>query len=182
MVLFTSKEAKYPKNGKPRKYYRCANTRECGTACGAHPDGTPLGIPGDVETISARNTLHHVFDQLWLSGRWSRKEAYAILQLLTGLGEKEAHIGRFDQDLCGMLILRLKEFLELNPYKSGNNGAVISSKYRFVYLKRGCTEHGLEVHRVYLEGRQEFCVNCLDQKKGPVWWSFLIFIKERAPR
>jgi ssDNA-binding Zn-finger/Zn-ribbon topoisomerase 1 len=175
MVLFTSKEAKYP-SGRPRKFYRCANIKQCEVVCGANPDGTPLGVPGNLDTVSARHKLHVVFDRLWLSGRWSRTEAYQILQILTGLEEEQAHIACFDEIQCDWVGKQIEEFLELNPHKDHRNGC------HFVCVKKECAEHGLQVHKVYLEGRQEFCVNCLDQMKGPVWRSFLILARERSSR
>lgn len=175
MVLFTSKEAKYP-SGRPRKFYRCANTKQCGVVCGANPDGTPLGIPGGLETVSARHKLHGVFDQFWLSGRWSRQEAYWILQILTGLNDEQAHIACFDKEQCERVEKQIEEFLELNPHKDHKNGCY------FVCVKKECAEHGLQAHMVYLEGRQEFCMNCLDRKNGPVWRSFLILARERSFR
>jgi hypothetical protein len=169
MVLLTSKEARYP-SGKPRKYYKCANTRECDVVCGAHPSGVPLGIPGNRETIYARNKLHRVFDQLWVSGGWTRKEAYIILQILTGLGEEEAHIACFNKKQCEYVEEQIEEFLELNIIQE------IHPKNHFVNIRKECVRHGLQVHRVYLEGRQVLCVSCMDSGKMKV----IDFIKKRS--
>jgi hypothetical protein len=105
-----------------------------------------------------RDRLHQVFDQLWLSNRWSRWDAYLILQILTDLGEEDAHIARFDKDLCGMVILRIKEFLELNPPEIDASGNPVRS--RFVNVVRECTEHGTEVHKIHLDGRETYCEAC----------------------
>jgi hypothetical protein len=182
MTLATSQEFRYP-GGEPRKYYRCANNKVCNVVCGAHPDGTPLGVPGNAATRSARIELHQVFDPLWTTGRWSRAEAYVILQLLTGLGQEEAHIARFDQEQCERVGEQIEEFLDWNaPRDQPIKGAEVVPRHRFVYVRRECAEHGSEVHRVYLESRQEFCMNCLNRKQGPVWGRFLVFVQERQSR
>jgi hypothetical protein len=175
MILAKSKEARYPKTGKPRLYYRCANSKWCDVIAGAHPDGTPLGVPGNSETRTARYALHHVFDQLWITKRWSRQEAYDILAILTKLDTEEAHIACFDKKQCEQVMEQLEEFLELNPYQENSSEVRTPSRYRFVNVERECTEHGIGIHQVYLEGREEFCRACLDTGRGPTWRKFLVF-------
>jgi len=177
LVLLTSKKAKYSRSGEPRKYWRCANMKQCSVVCGAHPDGTPMGIPGDRETRQARDHLHQVFDPLWISKRWTRIEAYWILEILTGLNEDEAHIARFDQEQCKQVEEQIRDFLELNPQPE-SHGVPIPWRYRFINVRRKCTQHGFSIHRVYIRGREQFCQECLNQRSGRVWWTFLVFIKK----
>jgi hypothetical protein len=178
MVLLTSKEYRYPDSGELRKYYRCANIKGCDITYKADLNGVPFGIPGSIEARTARDDLHQIFDRLWTTKRWLRREAYYILQILTGLDEEQAHIACFDEAQCERVREKIEEFLELNPLRGCDNGISIPYNYRFVYVRRKCAEHGIEVHRVYLRGRQEFCVNCLSCRNRPVWQNFLIFIKE----
>lgn len=99
------------------------------------------------------------------------------MEILTGLSTEEAHIGRFDKDMCGMLIRRIREFLEVNPYRKSNSGIGTAPRERFVYVYRPCEVHEESLHRVYLEGRETFCKSCLETKQGPVWRAFLLFTR-----
>src|SRR5947209_4648356 len=56
-------EYTYP-GGGARRYYRCTNRLFCSTSHWAHPDGTPLGVPGDRATKAARVRAHDALDVL----------------------------------------------------------------------------------------------------------------------
>ncbi len=70
------------RNGKQRPRYQCIHYPDCSGAHGSHPDGTPLGVPGDSKTRMLRQSLHEIFEikypgpiervrkktALWLSG------------------------------------------------------------------------------------------------------------------
>jgi hypothetical protein len=88
--------------------YHCSDDR-CKGKHGAHPDGTPMGVPGNKETGKARDYAHSEFDKLWKSGRVSRIQAYVILRRIMGMTTQEAHIGRFTKDQCLYLITQLKK-------------------------------------------------------------------------
>ena len=70
--------------GEDRWYYRCTTYPDCRGSHGAHPDGSPLGIPADAETREYRKLAHAAFDKLWNGGgtfhgrkvRTSRPHAY----------------------------------------------------------------------------------------------------------
>jgi len=100
------------RNSKYGKFYGCSTYPECKSAHGAHDDGTPLGIPADKETKGWRVKAHEAFDQLWKSGKMNRRKAYTWMQHTMNLTAKEAHIGRFDQIKCEMLIQAVEK--ELN--------------------------------------------------------------------
>jgi len=80
-----------------------ATTRCCG-AVGAHPDGTPLGVPAGQKTKQLRIQAHQAFDQLWKDQGMSRKQAYRWMQKKMGLSKDQAHIGNFDDKQCRELI------------------------------------------------------------------------------
>lgn len=92
------------RNSRYGKFYGCSRFPACKAAHGAHPDGRPLGIPANAETKAWRMRAHDAFDQLWKSGRMSRREAYAWLRTTMGLGKADCHIGRFDIDQCQQVI------------------------------------------------------------------------------
>lgn len=73
----------------------------CGARCGCHP-GTikPLGTPAGPETRAARQRAHRAFDQLWKSGRMSRKAAYRWLAEQLDLHPDDCHIGMMQVEMA----------------------------------------------------------------------------------
>lgn len=100
MVLRVTRRA--PWTG--RKFYGCSRFPECRSTHGAHPDGTPLGIPATKATKQARIRAHDVFDQLHRPGRMTRSQAYVFLAKRMGMSKDECHIGRFDAAQCDQVI------------------------------------------------------------------------------
>ena len=101
---------------KPSKYgqfYGCTNWAKtgCPGAHGAHPDGTPLGIPASKETKQARMKAHAAFDRLWKGrgARMNRHQAYVWMRRAMCMTEAEAHIGRFTIEQCEALCRILSE-------------------------------------------------------------------------
>ena len=97
---------------KKSKYgvdYACTrrDTDGCKGSHGAHPDGTPLGVPADQRTKRLRMVAHNAFDPLWKGERASfasRGEAYLWMQITMGMNKHEAHISRFGRDDCKKLV------------------------------------------------------------------------------
>lgn len=100
MVLRQTFKHRYPKSGKPRKFYGCSNYPQCKSAHGAHPDGRPLGVPADSETKKWRSLAHRSMDALMAKEGWSEKEMYEWLRKAMRLSEEECHVGRFGIDEC----------------------------------------------------------------------------------
>ena len=100
-------------------YYRCTNFPNCRGAHGAHPDGTPLGVPANKRTKDARIQAHNAFDKLWKGpgASMSRTAAYMEMQDLMGMTPQEAHIGRFSFEECWKLMDLLKEKHGLYPFE-----------------------------------------------------------------
>lgn len=95
------------RDGTTRRFFGCSRFPDCRATHGAHPDGSPYGIPGDAATKEARVRAHEAFDRLWKSGGMSRKAAYRRMQSLMGMTRDDAHIGRFDVGQCEKLIALL---------------------------------------------------------------------------
>ncbi len=57
------------RDGKPRLFYSCSRFPACANSLGAHPDGTPLGIPVSKEVRILRTECHKLMDQVF--GKWS---------------------------------------------------------------------------------------------------------------
>ena len=91
-------------------YYRCPNYVRCRGTVTAHPDGKPAGVPGDAVTKGMRQHAHKAFDQLWKgkNPRFTRQDAYRVLQRAMNLSEREAHIGKFSADQCQALIDKIE--------------------------------------------------------------------------
>lgn len=103
MILRSTSRFTYP-NGQGRLFWGCTRYPKCKATHGAHPDGTPLGIPADQETKQWRVKAHESFDKLWKQHDLTRKQSYVVLQKIMGMNEKEAHIARFDIAQCKRLI------------------------------------------------------------------------------
>lgn len=107
MLLRETTKYQYPKGGN-RKFLGCSNFPSCDVIIGAHPDGTPMGIPGDKATRVARIKVHYTFDAAWKARGLTRKQGYLWLQDLTGLSELDAHISKFTEEQCHELTERLR--------------------------------------------------------------------------
>ena len=88
------------KNGKKKPFYRCYRFPECTGTHGAHPDGTPMGHPGDARTRALRQKLHAELDKRF---PWAMKKGrdatYAWLES-NGYG----HIGDMTAEDCEVVL------------------------------------------------------------------------------
>jgi ssDNA-binding Zn-finger/Zn-ribbon topoisomerase 1 len=93
-----------PSRFKP--FFGCSRWPEtgCPGSHGAHPDGSPMGVPANGATKRARVRAHEAFDRMWKSGHMTRKEAYRWMQLALGMTRDEAHIGKYSEAECEQLI------------------------------------------------------------------------------
>ncbi len=85
------------KNGKRKPRYQCIHHPECSGAHGCHPDGTPLGVPGNSKTRMLRQALHEIFEVKY-PGPIERVRKKTALWL-SGNGFP-AHIGEMTADEC----------------------------------------------------------------------------------
>lgn len=119
MVLRTARRGSLA--GKP--FYGCSNYPRCTATHGAHPDGRPLGIPGDRATKDARMRAHAAFDTLWKGGEMPRGDAYRWMQGALGMTADEAHIGRFDVATCERLIAAVVARADDDPTQGEDGSA-----------------------------------------------------------
>ena len=112
MILRRTQKFKW-KNGEGRLFYGCSEWPNCKAVHGAHPDGRPLGIPGDAETKKLRIAAHDAFTSLcsrrqWELDRNGKRGAYMWLGRELGIPEHEiadkCHIAMFDKDICRRVI------------------------------------------------------------------------------
>jgi ssDNA-binding Zn-finger/Zn-ribbon topoisomerase 1 len=97
------------RNSRHGPFYGCSSYPECTATHGAHPDGSPLGIPGTREVKDARIAAHAAFDAFWRGAGMTRKQGYAWLQDRLGMIPDACHIGRFDAATCEQVIEAVKE-------------------------------------------------------------------------
>lgn len=111
MVLRRTEKFKW-RNGENRLFYGCSRYPECKATHGAHPDGKPLGVPGDEATKKARSRAHESFDSLrelrgWIGSRQSYG-AYVWLGRKLGMPDGEikdkCHIAMFDAETCDRVV------------------------------------------------------------------------------
>ena len=76
-------------------YWCCPNSLVCQVSHGAHPDGSPLGIPATRYVRRLRVELHALLQTQWdQSDKQQRKEMYIWLREHT----ESHHIARMDED------------------------------------------------------------------------------------
>ena len=96
--------------------YVCDRYPACDAYVAAHEESKlPMGTLTNGELRNKRIRAHHAFDQLWKSGRMTKKEAYRWLQMQFGLRSlllELAHIGMFGEYMCDRLIRECTETAE----------------------------------------------------------------------
>lgn len=111
--MILRKTMKFPqRNGQPGLFYGCQRFPKCKATHGAHPDGRPLGIPGNAETKAARHRAHAAFDDIWEKRLLSRGAAYRWLSKKLGY---EAHMGEMDVEQCERVIALCEAFDPSDP-------------------------------------------------------------------
>lgn len=100
--------AMHLKDTKAGRFYSCSRYPKCRATHGCHIDGSPMGIPADVETRQARMEAHRWFDTLWKSGSVTRGKAYRMLQNFMRMDRDECHIGRFSKAQCEQVVIFAK--------------------------------------------------------------------------
>ena len=85
--------------------YICSNYPECDAYVGVHK-GTEdsLGTMANAELREWRKKAHAVFDEIWKSGKMTRKAAYTKLMLVMALRKKDAHIAKMNVDQCKKVV------------------------------------------------------------------------------
>lgn len=99
----------------PQPFYGCLKFPFCSATHGAHPDGSPLGIPADKETKEWRIKAHAALDPLWgrddtafdaQQAKHRRKMAYNWLAAQLDIKEvrRDCHIAMFNSAQCQAVI------------------------------------------------------------------------------
>jgi ssDNA-binding Zn-finger/Zn-ribbon topoisomerase 1 len=92
------------KDGTPKKFWSCSRFPVCRGIHGAHPDGRPLGIPGDAATKEARIRAHDSFDNMTKRCNMTRNQAYRWLRRQLEMTKEECHIAKFDIPTCEKVV------------------------------------------------------------------------------
>lgn len=119
MVLRETKKYTH-RNGEARKFYGCSRWPDCNGTHGAHPDGSPMGMPGDTATKRARHEAHEAFDALRKSRDWVGAKqthgAYVWLGRKLDIAEdrikEDCHMAKFDVATCQRVVAICKAAIE----------------------------------------------------------------------
>lgn len=87
------------KDSRHGTFYGCSRWKwtGCPGSHSAHQaTGKPMGTPAKAEVKTARHRAHTAFDDLWMHGQMSRKQAYQWLQKVMQMTKRDAHIAKFD--------------------------------------------------------------------------------------
>ena len=118
-AILRSADGIYKDNSKHVMLYVCKNYPECDAYVRVHT-GTkiPVGSLADRKLRELRKTAHDYFNQLYLSGRMSKQEAYQWLSDILEAPLSEAHIGHLGEYYCGVVIEESKKLLKQNRSKA----------------------------------------------------------------
>lgn len=113
------------RDGRFGPWYACPRYPECDGAHGAHPDGSPKGIPASRPVRQARIRAHEAFDRLWKDAdriyeieetgparqkverrirHVARGRAYRWLEDQLGLEASQSHMGSMGAEDCERVI------------------------------------------------------------------------------
>ena len=92
--------------------YVCSGYPECDAYVGVHA-GTflPKGSLANGDLRHKRILAHRMFDSIWRSGIFTRRDAYRWMQDTFSLSDTQAHIGQFSDYRCECLIQECKKVL-----------------------------------------------------------------------
>jgi len=94
-----------------KKVWVCSRYPECDAYVGAHSaTQAPLGRLADPMLRQWKKMAHVEFDALWKEMGMERGEAYEWMQNNLNLSPEEAHIGKFDVEMCQSLIRAVQEY------------------------------------------------------------------------
>lgn len=118
-VVFRSADGIYYDNSREVMLYVCSKYPECDAYVRVHV-GTkiPVGTLANHELRTLRRMAHRYFNQLYLSGIMSKRDAYRWLGDLIGAPQSEAHIGYLGEYYCGQVIEKSQKLLELKRRNS----------------------------------------------------------------
>jgi len=117
-VVFRSADGIYHDNSNGTMLYVCSGYPECDAYVRAH-SGTkiPVGKMADRRLRALRKTAHDYFNQLYLSGYMTKRDAYRWLADLISAPLSEAHIGYLGEYYCELVIKESRKLLELRGGK-----------------------------------------------------------------
>lgn len=88
-----------------QKFFHCAPC-DAYVSCHQRSNGKfkSMGQLANKELRRLRMLAHRHFDPLWMGGEMSREQAYYWLAGQMGMTRSEAHIGKFNDDQCRMVV------------------------------------------------------------------------------
>ena len=112
-VVLRSADGIYKKNNSETMLYVCARYPICDAYVRILPStNQPAGSLANGELRALRLEAHQHFDQLYLNGMMTRKEAYVWLATMLQMPMAQTHIGRLGKYYCRQVIEESKRMLE----------------------------------------------------------------------
>lgn len=106
-------------NARDEYLYVCARYPVCDSYVGVHQKTKkPLGTLAPKTLRIKRMQAHRVFNRLWESGLMKKWQAYVWMQAKLGLNSEQAHIARFSEYMCDLLITECTQVLRNNRLAS----------------------------------------------------------------
>ena len=112
-IVLRSADGIYKKNKAGTMLYVCVRYPVCDAYVRILPDTRqPAGSLANGELRALRWEAHQYFDQLYLSGIMTRKEAYVWLATMLNIPMSQMHIGYLGKYYCRQVIEESKRMLE----------------------------------------------------------------------
>lgn len=85
--------------------YVCDRYPKCDAYVTAHQKSKlPMGTLANGDLRNKRIQAHKAFDWLWKSGLMTKRQAYKWMQAKLALSEDQAHIAKYSEYMCDVLI------------------------------------------------------------------------------
>lgn len=95
-----------------KQFYGCTRWPNCTGSHGAHPDGSPMGVPADAKTMLARRRGHAALETYRNQHGRNKNQCYRWLAQKMNLTRKECHFGLFNYEQCEQAIMLLTNHSE----------------------------------------------------------------------
>ena len=126
-MILRSADGIYRDNPDHTMLYVCKHYPECDTYMRTYPGtGIPMGMPANRELRALRIEAHRYFDQLYLGGIMSKKDAYLWLAELLQVPLSQAHISFLGEYYCRKVMEESKKLLE--GYSFRRKGTAVSMR------------------------------------------------------
>jgi ssDNA-binding Zn-finger/Zn-ribbon topoisomerase 1 len=99
-------------NSRDEMLWVCSGYPQCDAMVRAHQkDLRPMGTLGNAAVRKKRLEAHRALDAVLQAGIMTRREIYQLIQFKFGFRADQAHIGHFNEYMCGQVIEMANQIL-----------------------------------------------------------------------